>query len=80
MLKAREVNSNLFKISSVVRYGMSKGYIEDSIEFSHVVEQEQIKEIYAEEELKKILKRPENPTFAEYRNWVLYNFLLATGN
>lgn len=26
-----------------------------------------------------MLKRPENPTFAVYRNWVLVNFLLATG-
>lgn len=78
-LKPETVNSYQFKISPVIRYGMSKGYIKDSIEFSHMVEQERIKEIYTEEELKKILKRHENPTFAEYRNWVLCNFLLATG-
>lgn len=78
-LKPESVNSYQFKISPVIRYGMSKGYIKDSIEFTHLKEQEHIKDIYTEAELKKILKRPENPTFAEYRNWVLCNFLLATG-
>lgn len=58
---------------------MNKGYIKDTIEFTRLVEQEHIKEIYSHEELKKLLKRPANPTFAEYRNWVIVNFLLATG-
>lgn len=55
------------------------GYIKDTIELTRLAEQEHIKEIYSHEELKRMLKRPENPTFAEYRNWVLVNFLLATG-
>lgn len=58
---------------------MKKGYIKDAIEFTRLAEQEHIKEIYTNDELKMMLKRPENPTFAEYRNWVLVNFLLATG-
>ncbi len=78
-LKAETVNSYQFKISPVVKYGMHKGYIKDTIEFTRLVEQEHIKEIYSHEELKRLLKRPENPTFAEYRNWVIVNFLLATG-
>lgn len=78
-LKAETVNSYQFKISPVIKYGMNKGYIKDTIEFTRLVEQEQIKEIYTHEELKRLLKRPENPTFAEYRNWVIVNFLLATG-
>ncbi len=39
------------------------------------------KEPYTQEELKRLLKRPNTDTcsFAEYRNWVMVNFLLATG-
>jgi len=78
-LKAETVNSYQFKISPVIKFGMSKGYIKDTIEFTRLVEQEHIKEIYSQAELKRMLKRPENPSFAEYRNWVIVNFLLASG-
>lgn len=78
-LKAETVNSYQFKISPVIKFGMKKGYIKDTIEFTRLAEQEHIKEIYSHDELKRLLKRPENPTFAVYRNWVLVNFLLATG-
>ena len=39
------------------------------------------KEPYTQEELKRLLKRPNTNicSFAEYRNWVMVNFLLATG-
>jgi integrase/recombinase XerD len=77
-LKVQTVNSYQFKISPVIKFGMKKGYIKDTIEFTRLAEQEHIKEIYTHEELKRMLKRPESPTFAEYRNWVLVNFLLAT--
>jgi len=78
-LKAETVNSYQFKVSPTIKYGVSKGYIKDTIEFTRLAEQEHIKDIYSHEELKKLLKRPDNPTFAVYRNWVLVNFLLATG-
>lgn len=78
-LKAETVNSYQFRISSVIKYGMKKGYIQDTIEFTRLVEQEHIKEIYTHDELVGILKRPENPTFSVYRNWVVVKFLLVTG-
>jgi len=39
------------------------------------------KDIYSEEELKKLLKKPKikKVRFSEYRNWVIINFFLATG-
>lgn len=58
---------------------MKKGYIKDTIEFTRLVEQEHIMEIYIHEELVKLLKRTKNPFFAVYRNWDTVNFLLATG-
>lgn len=42
--------------------------------------QEYVKETYTDEELKIILKKPNKASFAEFRNWVLVCWLLATGN
>lgn len=43
-------------------------------------EKETVKETYTDEELKKLLKRPDSGcTFSEFRNWVIINFLLNSG-
>lgn len=42
--------------------------------------QEYVKETYTEEELQILLKKPNKKRFAEFRNWVLVCWLLATGN
>lgn len=39
-----------------------------------------IKNCYTNAELDKILKKPDIDNFTEYRDWVLVNYLLATGN
>ncbi len=77
--KPQTVNSYQFKIFPIVKFGTDEGYIKDAITFTHCVEQEQIKEIYSEEELRTLLKRPDTDSFAEYRSWVIINVLLATG-
>ena len=43
--------------------------------------EETIKETYSDEELKKLLKKPnmKKCTFAEYRNWLIINLLLNNG-
>ena len=40
-----------------------------------------VREIYTESELKKLLKKPnlKSCRFSEYRNWVIVNYLLGTG-
>jgi integrase/recombinase XerD len=78
-VKPRTVNSYQFRICTVVKFGIKKGYIKDNITFYHVVEQEHIKEIYSKDELEILLKKPKNKLFATYRTWVIINFLLATG-
>ena len=41
---------------------------------------ETVKEVYTDEELMILLKKPEaNCNFCEYRNWVIINFLLNSG-
>jgi integrase/recombinase XerD len=44
--------------------------------------EKKIKETYTDEELEKLLKKPDmaNPNFVEYRNWVMINYLIGTGN
>ena len=43
-------------------------------------EQETVKETYTDEELKRLIQRPDkNCSFSEYRNWVIVNFLLNSG-
>lgn len=42
----------------------------------------EIKEIYTDEQLEKLLKKPDTNTcsFTEYKTWVFENYLIATGN
>lgn len=77
--KPQTVNSYLFKVSPTVLFGVEKGFINEDIHFTHVIEQEQIKDIYTTAELEILLKRPEGNDFAEFRAWVIINTLLATG-
>jgi|GEM_PF-1928107 len=39
--KPQTVNSYIFKVSPVVKYGISRGYIKDSIAFTHLMRAEQ---------------------------------------
>lgn len=77
--KPETVNSYAFKISPTVKYGIEKGYIKEEIEFTHCKEQECIKDIYNDDELRVLLKRPESHTFVDIRAWVIINTLISTG-
>ena len=48
----------------------------------HYKGEETIKETYTDRELEALLKKPDirKCTFAEYRNWVIVNFLLNSGS
>ena len=44
-------------------------------------DEETIKDTYADEELKALLKKPsKQAAFCEYRNWVIINFFLNSGS
>lgn len=77
--KPQTVNSYAFKVCPIIKFGYEQGYIKEDIKFTHVVEQHEIKEIYTEEELKVLLKRPTGNSFGEFRGWVIINTFLATG-
>ena len=38
------------------------------------------KTVYTDAELKILIKKPKTTDFAEYRNWVIVNYLIGTGN
>lgn len=80
-LNAVSVNSYISNISPVIKYGIEMGYIAKSISFKQLTEEQKIKPIYTQEELAILLKKPNmrKCSFAEYRNWVIINFLLGTG-
>ena len=43
-------------------------------------EDEEIKEPYTEEELKRLLKKPASNRWTEWRTWAAINYLISTGN
>lgn len=61
-------------------FSRKKGYLE-KYPIRLVRADDPIKEPYTTDELQKLLKEPDCKTcsFAEYRNWVIVNFLLGTG-
>lgn len=65
---------------AIAYFGMDEGLIEKRAITVKTVYSDP-KEVYTEEELDKLLKKPaENATFAEYRDWAIINWVLATGN
>ena len=66
-------------ISPTILYGIEKGYISEEIKFTHMIEQQEIKDIYSQEELEILLKRPKGNDFCEFRAWVIINLLISTG-
>lgn len=74
------INTNLRMVRAFLNWCMDKGYLEH-FPIKLIRADEPIKEPYTEEELEKLLKAPNRKScsFAEYRNWVIVNFLLGTG-
>jgi len=75
------INSYLRGLWVALYYFMEMGYIE-KFNIKLIKCDKQIKETYTTEELERLLKKPDinKCRFSEYRNWVLVNYLLGTGN
>jgi Site-specific recombinase XerD len=60
---------------------MKLGYMQKFI-IELLKAEEKIKETYSDSELPILLKKPDikRCSFSEYRNWVIVNYLLTTGN
>lgn len=69
-------------LKSFLNYAQRWGFITTNLEVPTVKTQHKVPETYTDEELKALLRKPDLKTcsFSEYRNWVMVNYLLATGN
>lgn len=75
------VNSYLRGLKAIFKYCVSSGWVEDRT-FTINEKEPPIKQVYSDAELKKLLRKPSlaSDNFATYRNWVVVNHCLATGN
>lgn len=75
------LNAYLRAVRALCYYFIKMGYM-PGFKINLVRTQKQIKETYTDSELSILLEKPKisETTFSEYRNWVIINYLLATGN
>ncbi len=80
-VSAIAINSNLRGIRAFLYYCMKLGYI-GKFQIELIKAEKKIKQVYSDAELELLLKKPslKHCSFAEYRNWVVINYALATGN
>jgi integrase/recombinase XerD len=74
------INTTLRTVRAFLYYCMKKGWLE-RYAIPLIRATDPIKEPYTTQELALLLKKPDikQCSFATYRNWVIVNFLLATG-
>ncbi|MDR1564709.1 MAG: tyrosine-type recombinase/integrase [Oscillospiraceae bacterium] len=80
-IKGVSINSYLRGIRAFLYYGMEKGCVAPfTIKMIKVVEE--VKEPFTDTEIAILLIKPnvEKCSFTEYRNWVMSNYLIGTGN
>lgn len=79
-LSPAAINTHLRSIRAFINYCAKNGWC-NQFTVSLVKQPQKPKEPYTQEELDKLLRKPnmKKSSFAEYRTWVIVNFLLATG-
>ncbi|GAB6099289.1 tyrosine recombinase XerC [Halanaerocella petrolearia] len=75
------VNSRLRGLRAILYYFMKLGYTKE-FKIEMIKSEKKIKKTYSDEELELLLEKPDldECSFAQYRNWVIVNYLLGTGN
>ncbi len=81
-LSIQSVNHYLREIRAFIYWCIDRTYIvEDNIKIELVKGQEEVIEVYTDEELEKLLRKPHNnESFAMWRDWAVVNWILGTGN
>lgn len=74
------IQSSIKKMRAILYWFMKLGWM-DEFKITNIKVDKGIIETYTDDELKILLEKPnlKKCTFAEYRNWVIINFFLATG-
>lgn len=78
MLSKTTIATRTRAVRAFLYFCMEREYIK-KFKIKIPKEDEIIKQTYSEDEVKKLLKEPQKPTFSEYRNYVAVSLLLATG-
>ena len=80
-MSLNSVNTRLRGFRTVCNYGYANGYLR-KITVKKIKVDQEIKETYTEDQIRALLKKPnlKQCSFAEYRNWVIINYLISTGN
>jgi len=80
-VKDTTINTYLRAVRAILYYAMEQDYL-PRFKLELIKAEKEIKETYTDDELARLLKKPDIKKcgFPEYRNWVLVNYLLATGN
>lgn len=75
------INTKLRHLRAMFNFFYDRGYM-DKVYIKLLKADKPVKEVYTDEELRILLKKPNMRTsgFDDYRNWVMINYLLATGN
>ena len=79
-IRSTTIYTYLRGLKRILNYFISKEWIE-KFEIELPKMESPVKEIYTEDELRRLLKKPniKKCRFTEYRNWVIINFLVGTG-
>lgn len=80
-VKQKTVSTYMRGLRTIFYFMMNNGYMQEfKIALPRV--EETIKETYTDYEIQTLIKKPDvkSCTFAEYRNWVLVCYFIATGN
>jgi len=75
------INTSLRHLKALISYWHDLGYINTVVKINFLKAQETPKDIYTEEELKILLKKPDLKKcgFQELRTWAIINFFVGTG-
>lgn len=79
-LRDTTINTRIRSIRAILYFLMEEGDL-GYFKIKLIVQTQENKKLYTDKEIEKLLKKPNKKkcTFAEFRTWVLENFLVATG-
>ena len=76
-IKVVSINSCNRVINSFLVWLYKNRYLSEEIRIPKLKEQEIVKPTYAEDDLKILLQKPNTTYFAEFRTWVIINYILG---
>lgn len=80
-LAVASINHYLRDLRTFINWCDERAYLVESFKVEMVKGQQEMVEVYSEEELQKLLERPrDTDSFVDWRSWTIVNWILATGN